>query len=174
MTLTYIPVSCLFGWHCWHAFQPPSYWKDIVNIYFSLIGCMTLTCFQSLDHRGDIDISRVSDQKGMSLLYIMLEIHHSGWEPSICSSLLSVGMTWLICSLLAIGMTMQTYIPVLFLLGWHWHIFQSLVIGWHHQYTFQSHVYLDYCHGNGGLGETHISVQLFYVQHLTVVNMIYQ
>ena len=28
-------------------------------------------------------ISRVSDQIGVSLLYIMLEIHHSGWEPSI-------------------------------------------------------------------------------------------
>ena len=26
--------------------------------------------------------SRVSDQNGVSLLYIMLEIHHSGWEPS--------------------------------------------------------------------------------------------
>ena len=29
-------------------------------------------------------ISRVSDQNGVSLLYIMLEIHHSGREPSIC------------------------------------------------------------------------------------------
>ena len=28
-------------------------------------------------------ISRISDQKGVSLLYIMLEIHHSGREPSI-------------------------------------------------------------------------------------------
>ena len=28
-------------------------------------------------------ISRVPDQNGVSLLYIMLEIHHSGWEPSI-------------------------------------------------------------------------------------------
>ena len=28
-------------------------------------------------------ISRVSDQNGVSLLYIMLEIHHCGWEPSI-------------------------------------------------------------------------------------------
>ena len=31
-------------------------------------------------------ISRVPDQNGVSLLYIMLEIHHSGWEPSVCSS----------------------------------------------------------------------------------------
>ena len=30
-------------------------------------------------------ISRVSDQNGVPLLYIILEIHHSGWEPSICS-----------------------------------------------------------------------------------------
>ena len=30
-----------------------------------------------------VHISRVSDQNGVSLLYIMLEIHHSGWEPSI-------------------------------------------------------------------------------------------
>ena len=30
-------------------------------------------------------ISRVSDQNGASPLYIMLEIHHSGQEPSICT-----------------------------------------------------------------------------------------
>ena len=30
-----------------------------------------------------MNISRVSDQNGVSLLYIMLEIHHSGQEPSI-------------------------------------------------------------------------------------------
>ena len=30
---------------------------------------------------GTLDNSRVSDQNGVSLLYIMLEIHHSGWEP---------------------------------------------------------------------------------------------
>ena len=29
-------------------------------------------------------ISRVPDQNGVSLLYIMLEIHHSGREPLIC------------------------------------------------------------------------------------------
>ena len=29
-------------------------------------------------------IYRVPDQNGVSLLYIMLEIHHSGWQPSIC------------------------------------------------------------------------------------------
>ena len=31
------------------------------------------------------NILMVSDQNGVSLLYIMLEIHHSGWEPSIFS-----------------------------------------------------------------------------------------
>ena len=30
-------------------------------------------------------ISRVPDQNGVSLLYVMLEIGHSGWEPSIFS-----------------------------------------------------------------------------------------
>ena len=29
-------------------------------------------------------IPRVPDLNGASLLYIMHEIHHSGWEPSIC------------------------------------------------------------------------------------------
>ena len=29
-------------------------------------------------------ISRVPDQNGVSVLYIMLEIHHTGREPSIC------------------------------------------------------------------------------------------
>ena len=29
------------------------------------------------------NISRVSNQNGVSPLYIMLEIHHPGWEPSI-------------------------------------------------------------------------------------------
>ena len=31
-------------------------------------------------------ISRVPDQNGVSLLYIKLEIHHSGREPSIYST----------------------------------------------------------------------------------------
>ena len=30
--------------------------------------------------------SMVSDQNGVSLLHIMFEIHHSGWEPSKCSN----------------------------------------------------------------------------------------
>ena len=48
-------------------------------------------------------ISRVSDQNDVSLLYIMLEIHHSGEEPSICFRWLSggrnssVGSAWARC-----------------------------------------------------------------------------
>ena len=37
-----------------------------------------------LHHHHQVYNSRVSDQNGVSLLYVMLEIHHSGWEPSIC------------------------------------------------------------------------------------------
>ena len=35
----------------------------------------------------DCLISRVSNQNGVSLLCIMLEMHHSGWEFSICMCL---------------------------------------------------------------------------------------
>ena len=41
---------------------------------------------------GHIYISRVSDQNGVSLLYIMLEIHHSGLEPSIWSVYMSANV----------------------------------------------------------------------------------
>ena len=39
---------------------------------------------RTLDPRTKIEVhnSRDSDQNGVSLLYIMLEKHHSGWEPS--------------------------------------------------------------------------------------------
>ena len=33
---------------------------------------------------GDVFVSRVSNQNGVSLLYIVLEIHLSGQEPSVC------------------------------------------------------------------------------------------
>ena len=36
-----------------------------------------------------LSISRVPNQNGVSLLFIMLEIHHSGQELSICSSCLT-------------------------------------------------------------------------------------
>ena len=35
----------------------------------------------------DCVVSRVPDQNGVSLLYIMLEIHHSGRETSICRTI---------------------------------------------------------------------------------------
>ena len=38
-----------------------------------------------LDGVGKIE---VSDQNGVSLLYIMLEIHHSGREPSKCEGVI--------------------------------------------------------------------------------------
>ena len=53
-----------------------------------------------------MSISRVSDQNGTSLLYIMLEIHYSGQEPSIwCkisySAIISFSaiilMFWVLC-----------------------------------------------------------------------------
>ena len=40
-------------------------------------------------------ISRVSDQNGVSPLYIMLEIHHSGREPSVFAAEFSVLHSWL-------------------------------------------------------------------------------
>ena len=40
------------------------------------------------------NISRISDQNGVSLLYIMLEIHHSGGEPSIFDDILCPKKCW--------------------------------------------------------------------------------
>ena len=42
--------------------------------------CSILHCHTEIEIAGQI--SRVPDQKDVSLLYIMLEIHHSGREPS--------------------------------------------------------------------------------------------
>ena len=44
-----------------------------------------LTCVISVhaDIQQNLYNLRVSDQNGVSLLYIMLEIHHSGQEPSL-------------------------------------------------------------------------------------------
>ena len=39
--------------------------------------------FNNNNNNNNKRISRVPDQNGVSLLYIMLEIHHSGREPSI-------------------------------------------------------------------------------------------
>ena len=45
-----------------------------------------------------VDISSVSNQNGVSPLYMMLEIHHSGGEPLnyLSSSLLSFALTTII------------------------------------------------------------------------------
>ena len=45
----------------------------ISSLFVSSYQVFMMTC---------IYISRVSDQNGVCLLYIMLEIHHSGWERS--------------------------------------------------------------------------------------------
>ena len=47
-------------------------------------------------------ISRVSDQNGVSLLYVMLEIHHFGREPSICCAV--TGGDWVVAG----GIVCQT------------------------------------------------------------------
>ena len=49
------------------------------------IACLSCFCVISnkrcTESTYRVYISRVSDLNGLSLLYIMLEIHHSGWEP---------------------------------------------------------------------------------------------
>ena len=50
-----------------------------VDVCIILIVTKWITLLQSPSY-----ISRVSNQNDVSLLYIMLEIHHSGWEPSMC------------------------------------------------------------------------------------------
>ena len=60
-------------WHsCWHVYVPS-------NGHATYAGVRHQVLLQALTH----SISRVSVQNGVSLLYIMLEIHHSGREPSI-------------------------------------------------------------------------------------------
>ena len=56
------------------------------------------------EHRGVcwgnclLSISRVSNQNGISLLYIMREIHHSGREPSLWTSAKPVMVRMFPCS----------------------------------------------------------------------------
>ena len=59
-----------FFWDTQFWFQP------LDKVYFE--GSRPEWCISSM-------VSRVPDQNGESLLYIMLEIHHSGREPSIYS-----------------------------------------------------------------------------------------
>ena len=74
---------------CFRALFPPTGRTLYYDIEAQLPKSFSHGCV-SLTHRGFLTkmvylhyISRVSDQKGVSLLYIMLEIHHSGWKPSI-------------------------------------------------------------------------------------------
>ena len=46
--------------------------------------CALVLCVVVRGNVNENSISRVPDQNGLSLLYIMLEMHHSGRKPSIC------------------------------------------------------------------------------------------
>ena len=48
----------------------------------SVVHCVSLTGVIALCVSVGADSPRVPNQNGVSLLYIMLEIHHSGQEPS--------------------------------------------------------------------------------------------
>ena len=80
LTITELFSYFLIPWSCSLKFFP----KSGVNFLYLYVMC---------------HISRVPDQNGVSLLYIMLEIHHSGRKPLICSFLLiSCVFKWL-CSI---------------------------------------------------------------------------
>ena len=51
-------------------------------------------------------ILRDSDQNGVSLLYIMLEIHHCGWEPWICAQ---CGPGFILSSKRVVGSGVRTH-----------------------------------------------------------------
>ena len=59
--------------------------SEMVMIFVGL-GTLTNTVYLTVPVSSNLGvISRVSDKNGVFLLYIMLEMHHSGWEPSICN-----------------------------------------------------------------------------------------
>ena len=58
--------------------------------------------FESGQHKSIV--SRVSDQNGVSLLYIMLEMHHSGREPSVCSYIEGSQPEWYISTITMLEM----------------------------------------------------------------------
>ena len=67
-----------------------------------------------------VSISRVSDHNGVSLLYIMLEIHHSGWEPSNVretKARQSIGMAGMDC--VSVFPSCLTRKPLLLHFLWH-------------------------------------------------------
>ena len=53
--------------------------QSYLFIFLKVVAVVVLLAVRSIF----VYISRVSDQNGVSLLYIMLEIHHSGRETSI-------------------------------------------------------------------------------------------
>ena len=55
-------------------------WEIITNFFFARNIAEKL--LPAVWHNIRFHNWRVSNQNGVSLLYIMLEIHHSGWEPS--------------------------------------------------------------------------------------------
>ena len=66
-----------------------------LRVQFCLLVCCTYPSLSTVnkeknltDQRASLRVDtretqQVSNQNGISLLYIMLEIHHSGWEPWI-------------------------------------------------------------------------------------------
>ena len=68
-------VSVTFWGPSLRALSPTVLFPPFFHRWFLLLFC----------GRYKYLILMVSDQKGVSLLYIILEIHHSGWEPSYYS-----------------------------------------------------------------------------------------
>ena len=66
-----------------HTIQQPKLTTIFIN---QELGFSTHQKLPSQPQHTDSNTSRVSNQNGVSLLYIMLEIHHSGREPLTCTS----------------------------------------------------------------------------------------
>ena len=116
-------------------------------------------------------ISRVSDQNGVSLLYIMLEIHHSGWEPLICypSVVVRLCKRWDVtddkmnCSNMKLFKTKSLLHELHF-----W--FQQFPSSWHLQNHCQHEgktffIYQNYDWSNAGLCPKTPSVAKFFFEH---------
>ena len=61
---------------------------------------MYLSTVYNAEHLKDFkdnSMSRVPDQNGVSLLYITLQMHHSGREPSMCCTLLEFSFILVCC-----------------------------------------------------------------------------
>ena len=68
MSLIKAPLFCPL-----HSFIPTSFYHFVLSLSYA-----TAFLLNTIPIRGFEMISRVSDQNGVSPLYIMLEIHHSG------------------------------------------------------------------------------------------------